>query len=82
LGLENGKVFDSVLQEQEIQLHQGETSIVFYTDGFTEAMNERAEEFGEQRLVESVNRHGDVTAEGMIQAVCEDIKSLRVRPAA
>ena len=73
LGLENGKVFDSVLQEQEIQLHQGET-IVFYTDGFTEAMNERAEEFGEQRLVESVNRHGDVTAEGMIQAVCEDIK--------
>jgi sigma-B regulation protein RsbU (phosphoserine phosphatase) len=74
LGLEMGKVFDSVLEEQEVRLQPGEV-LVFYTDGFTEAMNKRNEEFGEKRLVEAVSRHRRQTAAQLIECVCEEVKA-------
>ncbi|MBI5471034.1 MAG: SpoIIE family protein phosphatase [Ignavibacteriae bacterium] len=72
LGLEVGKVFDSVLEEQELDLHSGEV-LVFYTDGFTEAMNETGDEFGEIRLVEAISRHRTKPANDIIQAICSDL---------
>lgn len=74
LGLEVGTVFDSVLEEQEMALHTGEV-LVFYTDGFTEAMNDRGDEFGEQRLVESIGKHRDKSANEIIAAVCRDVEA-------
>ncbi len=73
LGLEMGKVFDSVLEEQEISLKSGEV-LVFYTDGFTEAMNIREEEFGEDRLVAAIARHREQPAHAMIQNLCEEVR--------
>jgi len=73
LGLEMGKVFDAVLEEQEIELQPGEV-LVFYTDGFTEAMNEREEEFGEERLVAAVARHREKPAQDIIVALCDEIR--------
>ena len=72
LGLEMGKVFDSVLEEQSVRLSEGEV-LVFYTDGFTEAMNEQNEEFGEERLVASVARNRDEPASSIIQNVCTEV---------
>jgi sigma-B regulation protein RsbU (phosphoserine phosphatase) len=74
LGLEMGKVFDSVLEEQSITLSAGEV-LVFYTDGFTEAMNEEEEEFGEERLVASVARHRDEPAATVIRAICDEVST-------
>jgi sigma-B regulation protein RsbU (phosphoserine phosphatase) len=74
LGLEMGKVFDAVLEEEEMPLRSGET-LVFYTDGFTEAMTEREEEFGEARLVESVRRHRHLPAPDVIRAVVDDVRT-------
>jgi hypothetical protein len=74
LGLEMGRVFDSVLEELEIQLQHGEV-LVFYTDGFTEARDEHGEEFGEKRLVTSVARHRDKGAGDLIQGICADVGS-------
>lgn len=73
LGLEVGKVFDSVLEEQEVELNSGEV-LVFYTDGFTEAMNEEGHEFGEERLVESIARHRGKSANEIINAICRDVE--------
>jgi sigma-B regulation protein RsbU (phosphoserine phosphatase) len=73
LGLEMGKVFESVLEEQDIALHPGEV-LAFYTDGFTEAMNDREEEFGEARLAESIARHRQKTAKEIIEHVCRDVR--------
>ncbi len=42
---------DVLYQEREIKLKKGDV-VVFYTDGVTEAMNEKAELFGEERLEE------------------------------
>ncbi len=73
LGLEKGETFNSVLEEVEVKLQPGEL-LVFYTDGFTEAMNVRREEFGEFRFVESVRRHRDKPADALIRAIIEDIR--------
>ncbi len=74
LGLEKGETFNSVLEEVELNLQAGEL-LVFYTDGFTEAMNARQEEFGEFRLVESVRRHRSKPVDVLIQAIVEDIRA-------
>lgn len=74
LGLEMGKVFDSVLEEQEIQLQPSEV-LAFYTDGFSEAMNKADEEFGEARLVEAIAHYRDKTAREIINGVCDDVRA-------
>lgn len=51
LGLNQGEVFARNIQEQTLVLNSGDV-FVFYTDGFTEAMNGRNEEFGEARMSE------------------------------
>jgi len=72
LGLEMGKVFDSVLEERSVHLSVGEV-LVFYTDGFTEAMNEEREEFGEERLVGSIARHRDQPGASIIRDICNEV---------
>jgi sigma-B regulation protein RsbU (phosphoserine phosphatase) len=74
LGLEMGKVFDAVLEEQEVHLQSGEV-LVFYTDGFTEAMNNRNEEFSEKRLVDAVARYRTRSAAEIIRNVCEEVNA-------
>ncbi|RMF57935.1 MAG: HAMP domain-containing protein, partial [Calditrichaeota bacterium] len=53
IGLDNGNLFEKCLEEVTITLAP-EESLVFYTDGLTEAMNGSHHEFGEVRLVESI----------------------------
>jgi sigma-B regulation protein RsbU (phosphoserine phosphatase) len=74
LGLERGDIFDSVLEELTMSLHTGEV-VVFYTDGFTEAMDDRKEEFGEERLAESISMHRQLSAQELIQSVLSDVHS-------
>lgn len=74
LGLEMGRVFESVLEEEEMALQSGQV-IVFYTDGFTEAMNARQEEFGEDRLLAAVARNGGKSASDIIREVCAEVTS-------
>ena len=72
LGLAHDSLFDQHIVEQNINFQPGDT-FLFYTDGISEAMNEQLDEFGEQRLVETVAQLKDGTAshirEGIIQAV-------------
>lgn len=53
LGLEKGSAFTNSIEEIEIPFEKGDI-FVFYTDGFTEAVNNKLEEFGEHRLGEVV----------------------------
>lgn len=74
LGLEEGEVFNRVIQEQELRLHRGDL-LVFYTDGFTEAMNKNREEYGEERLLKGIQAHEEKPAREIIEAVCAEVKS-------
>ncbi|MGH7451171.1 MAG: PP2C family protein-serine/threonine phosphatase, partial [bacterium] len=51
LGLEHGELFRRNIQEQTVVINSGDV-FVFYTDGFTEAMNNQKDEFGEVRVIE------------------------------
>jgi serine phosphatase RsbU (regulator of sigma subunit) len=49
LGLENGKLFSQTLIEEELNLKEGQI-YAFFSDGITEAMNEKMDMFGENKL--------------------------------
>jgi phosphoserine phosphatase RsbU/P len=49
LGMDRGERFEEILEEAEVPLDSGDV-FLFFTDGLSEAMNARAELFGERRL--------------------------------
>lgn len=53
LGLDSGETFEEKLEESHLSLNEGD-SFLLYTDGLTEAMNEKWETYGEDRLVQSI----------------------------
>jgi serine phosphatase RsbU (regulator of sigma subunit) len=57
----------------ESTLLPGDT-LVLYTDGVTEAFNDRGEEFGEQRLVDSLRRHRDQRPRALLDSILDDVK--------
>jgi serine phosphatase RsbU (regulator of sigma subunit)/catechol 2,3-dioxygenase-like lactoylglutathione lyase family enzyme len=57
----------------ECQLQPGDI-LVLYTDGVTESCNEAQEEFGEQRLAESLRRHREQTAHSIVAAIVADVQ--------
>ena len=68
LGLDNGEKFDATLEEMEITLKPGD-ALVFYTDGFTEAMDSQANEFGEERLVELIESTRNLPVKEMLEKI-------------
>jgi phosphoserine phosphatase RsbU/P len=61
LGIDEGTRFDQILEEAEVPLRSGDL-FLFFTDGLSEAMNGRAELFGERRLrdvIESACNEGE-----------------------
>ena len=59
-------------REHEFELHPGD-SLFVYTDGVTEATNAQNELFGNDRLVEALNKNPDLTPEELLPVVREDI---------
>lgn len=55
------------------QLFPGDT-LALYTDGVTESFNDAGEEFGEQRLVESLKQHREQPAHSIVASVIADVK--------
>ena len=73
LGLEEGIVFDRTLQENTIDVQSGDT-LVFYTDGIVEAMNERLDEFGEEKFLDIVAKNRNLTSSQMIDLILKEVK--------
>jgi len=62
----------------ESSLFAGDT-LVLYTDGVTEAFNDHGEEFGEQRLVDSLRRHSDQGPRALMNSILDDVKQFSPR---
>lgn len=73
LGLEVGPIFVKTLVEGELQLSSGDT-LVFYTDGFTEAMNSQLEEFGDERFLNVLHRHSNGSAAELVQRAFDEVR--------
>jgi sigma-B regulation protein RsbU (phosphoserine phosphatase) len=61
LGIDNGKVFDSLTEEKQVSLQKGDV-MVFYTDGVTEALDDGGQEFGLNQLSEAIHACADQSA--------------------
>jgi serine phosphatase RsbU (regulator of sigma subunit)/catechol 2,3-dioxygenase-like lactoylglutathione lyase family enzyme len=57
---------------EERQLLPGDT-LLLYTDGVTEAISQSGEEFGEERLLETLRQHSKLSTEELLSAVAHDI---------
>ncbi len=63
LGFEAGEKFEQTIEEVTLPIHPGDI-FVLYTDGYPEAMTTKREEFGEERLAVTLQRHaGDSAAQ-------------------
>ncbi|UCE04561.1 MAG: PP2C family protein-serine/threonine phosphatase [bacterium] len=72
LGLEKGILFERVIEEYTIGI-QSNDIFVFYTDGFSEAMNNKKEEFGEDRLQKLLQKNSLPSAEHIINHIKTEI---------
>jgi len=57
----------------ERRLFSGDT-LVLYTDGITESFNGAGEEFGEQRLIETLERHPELPPEAVITSIVDEVQ--------
>ena len=57
----------------ETQLLPGDT-LALYTDGVTESFNDAGEEFGEDRLVESLRRRRESPSETLLMSIVDDVR--------
>jgi serine phosphatase RsbU (regulator of sigma subunit) len=76
LGLEKGEVFDKTLQEVELATKSNQM-FAFFSDGITEAMNEKAEMFGEDKLIEILKGKSNNHSTDVLNIVWNEIKSFR-----
>ncbi|UCE20020.1 MAG: PP2C family protein-serine/threonine phosphatase [Gemmatimonadota bacterium] len=74
LGLDKGKIFKQVIAEDHMDIAPGDV-LIFYTDGFTEAINWRKEEFGEERLFDLIDRNRDKSAGEIVSAIEQEIRA-------
>ncbi len=63
--------WDCDVEERQLQL--GDT-LVIYTDGVTESSHEHEEQFGEERLIATLERHQECASRELIAAVIEEVQ--------
>jgi sigma-B regulation protein RsbU (phosphoserine phosphatase) len=76
LGLERGPVFENAIEEVRLPISPNGL-FLFYTDGITEAMNEKRHELGEQAIVnvlKSKRRHSSWEIEQSILTAVEEFR--------
>ena len=72
IGFTTGSQFDTSIEEQTITMEPGD-ALVFYTDGFSEAMNRARSLYGDDRLVTKVNDIGERSAATILRLMTEDV---------
>ena len=60
--------FEAIIEEETIEIGTGDL-VALYTDGISEAMNAREEQFGEQRLVHVLEEHRGAGVAGVRQEI-------------
>jgi serine phosphatase RsbU (regulator of sigma subunit)/predicted enzyme related to lactoylglutathione lyase len=63
--------WDCSMREQE--LSPGDV-LALYTDGITEASDERGEEFGERSLIDALRQHRNLSCEGLLTAIVDKVQ--------
>src|SRR5256886_16284786 len=63
--------WDCILEERQVV--PGDP-LVLYTDGMTESFNDSGEEFGEQRLIEALQRHRGEPPQRLVSSLRDEVR--------
>jgi sigma-B regulation protein RsbU (phosphoserine phosphatase) len=74
LGIDSGSVFDRLTNEVAVPLERDDC-LVLYTDGVTEAIDGEGNEFGLERMMESVRVSATNGATAVVTQVIDDVRS-------
>jgi sigma-B regulation protein RsbU (phosphoserine phosphatase) len=74
LQIDDGSLFNRLLEEATIPLGAGDLFLL-YTDGITEAMNEAGEIFGDQRLAQLIDDHGDLNSDDLRERILLEVRT-------
>jgi sigma-B regulation protein RsbU (phosphoserine phosphatase) len=74
LGLSGNSMFNRTIKAETIKVERGDT-LLLYSDGITEAMNARGEEYGERRLIEILSTVEGYNAVQTQEAILADVNS-------
>lgn len=72
LNLDNGEMFERLLCEETMPIHEGDM-FLFFTDGISEAMNVDDDCFGEGRLGRIVEEHAHLPSEELRERILREI---------
>ena len=72
LNLDNGEMFERLLCEETMPIHEGDM-FLFFTDGISEAMNCDDDCFGEGRLGRIVEEHSHLPSEELRERILREI---------
>jgi phosphoserine phosphatase RsbU/P len=76
LGLERGPMFENAIEEVRLPITHN-ALFLFYTDGITEAMNEKKHQLGEDAVVNILKTKRSLSAEGIQKAILTRVKKFR-----
>jgi len=74
LQIDDGTMFESILQEQTIALAPGDL-VVWFTDGISETMNEAFDCFGEQRLAQVVEQYAHLPFDQLRSYILAELRA-------
>src|SRR2546421_5082310 len=73
VGIDSGSVFDRLTVDFAVPLERDDC-LILYTDGVTEALNAEGDEFGLERMMESVRASANDGAQAIVKKIIEDVR--------
>ncbi len=73
IGLNKNGIFENTLEEKEVTANSGDI-FLFYSDGITEAMNNKKEQFGIAEIKRVISENSDRSAEYLKERIISEIK--------
>jgi sigma-B regulation protein RsbU (phosphoserine phosphatase) len=73
VGIDSGSVFDRLTVDFAVPLERNDC-LVLYTDGVTETLNSEGDEFGVERMMQSVRASANDGAHAIVTRIIEDVR--------
>jgi phosphoserine phosphatase RsbU/P len=73
VGIDSGNVFDRLTTDFAVSLERDDC-LVLYTDGVTETLNAEGDEFGLERMMQSVRASATNGAQAIVKKIMEDVR--------
>ena len=73
MGIDSGSVFDRLTVDFSVPLERNDC-LVLYTDGVTETLNSEGDEYGVDRMMQSVRASANDGAQEIVKKIIEDVR--------